>query len=194
MTKEIRRKIAELGSVFHGASRRRDPCCLYSIEPAEAAASIQATASAPTPLLGKVGFRAAQAVTRERLASCDAREAARAGKGGGEEENTPLRATFCPPGPIFLSKMCPFVIISYNIILQVAPVAASRPENNGPRPGRASGPEMARFLPAGFLGLGRTLHMASGSHSPCGNPWETQSILRPLCPSKPKNGNVDADS
>jgi hypothetical protein len=57
-----------------------------------------------------------------------------------EEENTPLRAIFCPPGPIFLSKMCPFIIISYNIILQVAPVAASSPENRNPARGRLLSP------------------------------------------------------
>ncbi len=93
---KIRSKITALESVFHGASWRRDPCCLYSIEPAEAAASIHATASAPTPLLGEVGLRAAQAVTRERPASCDAREAARAGEGGGERKTRPFARFLLP--------------------------------------------------------------------------------------------------
>jgi len=42
--------------IFHGASRRRDPCSLYSMEPAEAAASIHARGSPLTPLPAKVGF------------------------------------------------------------------------------------------------------------------------------------------
>ena len=98
-----RRKIAELESVFHGGSWRRDPCCLYSIGPAGAAASVQATASAPTPLLRKVGL-AARAVTRERLAGRGAREAARAGRGaGGGGKHAPSRA-FAFPGPFSFPK------------------------------------------------------------------------------------------
>ncbi len=68
---------------------------------------------------------------------------------------------------------------------------------------RANRPEMARKfaalaqrnshgkgMPRGILGP----DMASGSESPCGNPWESKSILPPSRPSKQRIGKVDADS
>ena len=127
---KIRGQTTKLESVFHGASWRRDPCCLYSIEPAEAAASIHATASAPTPLLGEVGLRAAQAVTRERPASCDAREAARAGRGaGGGGKHASSRAL--PPKRPILSKLCPFIINYPQHYVQVACVLSPKAGKSG---------------------------------------------------------------
>ena len=57
----------------------------------------------------------AQAVTRERLTSCDAREAAQAGRGAGGKRKQPSSRALPPKRPI-LSKLCRFIAITDNII------------------------------------------------------------------------------